>query len=123
VRLLPPSDNSDPVGHFLASVNDLFEYALQDVRDSYMVGITIQNEVNQNHKPIGISFRRKDQLYTVVIWSVFEGVSRCNARCNAKDTLVITVLSVKMPFGFGEHAIKSMGRPLSVFNHHKSSIV
>jgi len=24
-RLIPPSDNSDPVTHFLASVNDLFE--------------------------------------------------------------------------------------------------
>ena len=24
-----------------------------------MVGITIQNRVNQNNKPIGISFRRK----------------------------------------------------------------
>jgi len=52
VRLLPSSDNSDPVGHFLASVNDLFEYALQDVGNSDMLGITIQNQVNQNDKPI-----------------------------------------------------------------------
>jgi len=36
-RLLPPADNSDPVGHFLASMNELFEYALQDVSDSDMV--------------------------------------------------------------------------------------
>jgi len=43
-------------------VNDLFQHALQGVSDSDMVGITIQNEVNQNDKPIGISFRRKDQL-------------------------------------------------------------
>jgi len=48
VRLLPPTDNSDPVGYFLASVNELFEYALQDVSDSDMVGITIQNRANQN---------------------------------------------------------------------------
>jgi len=59
VRLLPPADKSDPVGHFLASVNELFEYALQDVCDGYMVGITIQNHVNQNDKPIGINFRGK----------------------------------------------------------------
>jgi len=57
VRLLPHADNSDPVGHFLASVNELFEYALQDVSDSDMVGITIQNQVNHNDKAIGISFR------------------------------------------------------------------
>jgi len=72
VRLLPPEDNSNPVGHFLASVNELFDYALQDVSDDGMVGITIQNQVNQNDKPIGISFRRKYQLSGEVIWSVFE---------------------------------------------------
>jgi len=37
-----------------------------------MVGITIQNQVNQNDKPNGISFRRKDQLSADMIWSVFE---------------------------------------------------
>jgi len=55
--IITPVDNNDPVGHFLASVNELFEYALQDVSDSDMVGITIQNQVNQNDKAIGISFR------------------------------------------------------------------
>ena len=49
LRLLHPLDNSDPVGYFLASVNDVFEYSLQDVSD--MVGITIQNQVNQNDRP------------------------------------------------------------------------
>ena len=75
VRLLPPEDNSDPVVHFIASVNALFEYVLQDVIDSDMVGITIQYKVNQNDKPIGISFRRKDQLSGEMVWSVFEKVS------------------------------------------------
>jgi len=62
------------VGYFLASVNELFEYALQDVSDSDMMGVTIQNQVNQNDMPIGISFRRKDQLSGKVICSVFEKV-------------------------------------------------
>ena len=48
-------------------MNELYEYALQDVGDSDMVGITIQNQVNQNDKAIGISFRRKDQLSADVI--------------------------------------------------------
>jgi len=46
-RLIPPSDNSDPETHFLASVNDLFEHVLRDVAHSDMVGITIQNQVNE----------------------------------------------------------------------------
>jgi len=64
----------NPVAHFLANVNDLIEHALHDVEDSDMVGMTIQNQVNQNDKPIGISFRRKDQLSADVKWSVFEKV-------------------------------------------------
>jgi len=51
-RLIPHLDNSDPVTHFLASVNVLFVHVLHDVGDGDMVGITIRNQVNQNDKPI-----------------------------------------------------------------------
>jgi len=91
VSLIPPNDNSNRGAHFLASVKDLFAQALRDVHDSDAVEITIQNQFNQNDKPIGISFRRKDQLSGDVIWSVFERVSQSNSRLNALDTLVVTV--------------------------------
>ena len=110
MRLNPPTDASDPVSHFLASVNELFESVLSDVGDSDMVGIAIQNQVNQNDKPIGISFRRKDQLSGDVVWSVFERVSQSNSRFNALDTLVVTVHSVKMPGGFGKQARKRIDK-------------
>ena len=56
VRLNPPSTpDANPVDHFLASVNDLFEHALQVVGDGDMVEIAIHNESNENDKPIGIS--------------------------------------------------------------------
>ena len=123
VRLILPLENSDPVAHFIASVKDLFEYALSDVDDADMVGITIQNQLNQNDKPIGISFRREDQLSGYVIWSVFEKVSQSNSRFNALNTLVETVHSVRMPVGFGKNVLKSRGRLLSVMAHSKRSIV
>jgi len=100
------------VGHFLASVNEHFEYALQDVSENDMVGITIQNQVNQNDKAIGISFRRKDQLSGEVIWTIFEKVLQSNSRFIALDTLVVTMHSVKMPTGFGRVAFK-VGADLS----------
>jgi len=56
---------------------------------------------------MGINFRRKDQLSGDVIWSVFEKVSWSNSRYNALDTLVVNVHSVRIPVGFGKHAIKS----------------
>jgi len=36
VRLIPPSVNTNPVAHFLASVNDLIEHVLRDLHDSDM---------------------------------------------------------------------------------------
>jgi hypothetical protein len=63
VLLLSPTQgvDSNPVSHFLGSVSDLFEHALQNCDDSDMVGITITNEENVQDKAKGISFRREDQ--------------------------------------------------------------
>jgi hypothetical protein len=125
VRLLPPSEGeeSNPMPHFLASVSDLLEYALQNCDDSDMVGITISNEVNVDDKAIGISFRRKDQITPDVIWSVFGTVAQSNARFNALNKLVMTVHSVKMPIGHGGGGFATKGRPLASMVHLKRSIV
>ena len=103
-------------------MNELFQHALQGVSDSDILGITIENEVNQNDKAIGISFRRKDQLSGDVIWSVFEKVAQSNTRFNVLDKLVVTVHSVRMPVGFGR-GVKAKGRPISVVAHLKRSII
>jgi hypothetical protein len=107
VRLNPPTDlDINPVDHFLASVNDLFENVLQGVQDSDIVGVAIRNEVNQSDKPIGLSSKRRGQISGDVIWSVFEKVSQSNFRFNALDTLTIEVHSVKMPVGFGRKVLR-----------------
>jgi len=107
VRLLPPSDAIDPVSHFLASFNDLFRHALQKLSESDMVGITIQNRDNQNDKPKGISFRRKDHVAGDVILSLILKVSQSNSRFNDLDKLIMTVHSVRMPVGFGQLELKA----------------
>jgi len=94
-------------------VNELCDYLLEDVGDAEMVGITIHNEVNQRHKPIGSSFRRNDQLSSDVIWSVFDNVSHSNARFKMLDTLNVMDHSVTRPVGFGGVGIKRMSRPLA----------
>jgi hypothetical protein len=110
VRLNPPSDlDLNPIDHFLASINDLFEDVLHDVQDSDMVGVAIQNEVNQRDKPIGLSFRRRDQMSGDINWSVLEMVTQSNSRFNALDTLTIEVHAVKMSVGFGGDGIKTKG--------------
>ena len=113
VRLNPSSEtNTNPVNHFLASVNDLFERALQNVSDSDRIGVAVHNEVNQSDRPIGPSFRRKNHLYGDTIWSVFEKVAQSNSRFNVLDRLVVVVHSVRMPVGFG--SIKTKGGKPSV---------
>ena len=101
-------------------MNNLFEHTLRDVDAADMVGIRIQNQVNQNDKPKGIIFRRKDKLSGDVIWTVFQTVSQSNSRFNSLDTLVVTVHSVRMPVGFGKHALRSRGRPMFGNSHCES---
>ena len=87
-----------------------------------MVEITLQKHVNQNDKPIGISFRRKDQVEGEVILSLIEKVSQSNFRFNALDKLIMTVHSVRMSVSFGKRGMKSSGMPLSVMAHLKRSV-
>ena len=104
-------------------MSNVFEYALRNCNESDMVGVTISNEVNAQDKPIGISFRRKDQLSEEVIWSVFEKVARSNTRFNAMDRLVFVSHSVRMPVGFGRTALRTKGRQLANMAHLKLSII
>ena len=125
VRLNPPTaPDANPVDHFLASVNDLFEHVLQDVGDTDMVGIAIHNESNPKDKPMGLSIRRRHQLLVDAIWSVFD-VTQSNSRFNSLHTLIVVLHSVRMPVGFGLRGdgIKTMGRPLSIMAHLKKCIV
>ena len=93
-------------------MNVLFEYSLRDIVPGDTVGISIHNEDNQQDKPIGLSFRRRDQISGDVLWSDFEKVTQSNANYQALDTLTFHVHWVKMPGGFGKRAEKSRRRPL-----------
>jgi len=106
VCLIHHSDNTNPVAHFLAGVNDPFEHALRDVDASDTEGLTIQNQVNQNEKPMGINFIRKDELSGDVIRSVFERVSQSNSGFNALGTLDVNMHSVKMSVGYGNAQLR-----------------
>ena len=123
MRLLPPPRDTDPVTHFIDSMSDLFEYAIRNSDGSNMVGATISKVVNMQDNPIGISFRRRDQLSAHLIWSLFEKAAQSNARLNAMDRLVIVVHSVKMSVGFGRTALRTEGRQLVNLAHLKRSII
>ena len=120
----PPASAAarDPARHFDNSVDELFEYSLRDLETSDMLGISFHLADNQQDRPIGLSFRRRDQISRDVLWSVFEKMTQSNARYQFMDTLTFHVHSIKMPVGFGK-VETSIGRPLSVMAHLKRSIV
>jgi hypothetical protein len=124
VRLLPPpvEGNPDPISHFESSVNS-FGYALQNIEDSDMVGLVIQNENTQKDKSVWFVFRRKDKLSVEVIWNLFKKVVQFNAKFNALELLIVTVHPVKTPVAFGSIGLKSKGRQIDTLAHLKRSIV
>jgi hypothetical protein len=64
---------SNPVDHFLACMNGLFEHALQGAADSDMVWVPIRNDVIKKNIAVGVSFRRTDKLSAEVIWTCSRG--------------------------------------------------
>jgi hypothetical protein len=101
-----PPWTSTAARHFADSVDEVFEYSLRDLQPGDMVGISIHNADNQQDRPVGLSFRRRDQISREVLWSVFEKVTQSNAQYRALDTLTFHVRSVRMPVGFGKRAEK-----------------
>ena len=122
VWLTTPASSS-AAGHCTDRMDAIFEYSLRDLEPSDMVGISIYNVDNQQDRPIGLSFRRRDQISRVVLWSVFDKVTQSNATYQAVDNLTFHVHSIGMPVGLGKKAEKSKGRPLSKTAHLKRSIV
>jgi len=120
--ITPSNDDRNPVRNFLASENDLFQPALKNDSASDMVGSTIQNREKQIYKPIGMSFRHKDQVFGDVIWSAFERVSQSNSSIDALYTFVVIVHSLRMFAVYGKRAIKTKARPLSIMAYLKASI-
>jgi hypothetical protein len=123
VSLLPPPNEGtpDPITHFESSVNALFGYALENIEDTDMVGLVIQNENTQKEKPIGFSFWRKKPLSVEVIWKPFEKVVQSNAKFNALDRLIVTVHTLKMPAGSRGDGLRSKGRHIDSLAHLKRS--
>jgi hypothetical protein len=122
VRLTAPSAATSAAQHFADSVDHVFEYSLRDLQPDDMVGISIHNAGNQQDRPVGLSFRRMDQISRDVLWSAFEKVTQSNARYQALDNLTFHVHSLKMPAGFGK-VQKPKGISLFVMAHLKRSIL
>ena len=87
------------------------------------MGLRIGNTENVQDKVVGISFHRRDQLKSDVVWSVLGKVVQSNARFGLSNRLDVNLDHVRMPAGNGKKAEKTKERSLDVMSAIKKSIV
>ena len=85
--------------------------------------VRIRNTENVHDKLIGISFRRRDQMKTDLIWGVLSKVIQRNAMFGLTDRLEVKLDHVIIPVGKGKSPEKTTGRSLDVLSSIKRSIV
>ncbi|KAK5642519.1 hypothetical protein RI129_008686 [Pyrocoelia pectoralis] len=90
----------NPLTWLQSAFEELHTYIVKDAAPSDRVGITLRNP-NFPDKPIGLSFRRVDQLSVKVIMSLLEKVMQSNASFFSSDLLVLNVDRVRVPVGYG----------------------
>ena len=93
------------------------------MRDRDLVGLRIRNTENVQDKMVGISFRRRDQLKTAVVWGVLGNFVQSNARFGLCDRLEVHLDHVRMPAGNGRTAEKTKGRTLDVLSVIKRALL
>ena len=84
------------------------------MRDRDLVGLRIRNTKNVQDKVVGISFRRRDQLKSDLVWGVLGNVLQSIARFGLCDRLEVHWEHVGMPGGKGRMAEKTKVMMLGV---------
>ncbi|KAK5644649.1 hypothetical protein RI129_005949 [Pyrocoelia pectoralis] len=90
----------NPLTWLQSAFEELHTYIVKDAAPSDRVGVVLRNP-NFPDKPIGLSFRRVDQLSVGVIMSLLEKVMQSNASFFSSDLLVLNVDRVRIPVGYG----------------------
>ena len=80
-----------PSAVFSDSVDKVVQYILRDLDPSNMVGISINNAENQQYRLMRLSLRGRNQIYRVVLRSVFEKLTQSNARYEVLNTPTLYV--------------------------------
>ena len=70
--------------------------------------LRIPNTENVQDKVVGISFRRRNQLKTDVLWNIFSKVFQTNVRFGLTDRFEVHLGHVRMPDGNGREKTKGL---------------
>jgi len=102
-------------------ITELTNYLVDEVDDRDLVGLRIRNTDNVQDKVVDISFRRRDQLKSYLVWDkLSKGIQSKSSYCMT-DRLEVHLDRVRIPAGSGDE--KTKGRSLDVLNAIKKRIV
>ena len=118
-----PVEEQNPGTYLKQCITALTDYLVDDVQGRDLVVLRIRNTENVEHKVVGISLGRHDQLQPDVVWAVLAKVIQSNARFALSDRFEVHLDHVSMPAGNGKRAEKTKGRSLHLLSVIKKSIV
>jgi len=107
IKFRPPAEDVEPTVYLKECITAFTNYLVEDVRDRDLVGLRIRNTGNVQDKVVGISFRRREQLKTDVVWGVLGKVVQSNAWFGLCDRLEVHLDHVMMSAGTGKRAEKT----------------
>ncbi|KAK4880381.1 hypothetical protein RN001_008527 [Aquatica leii] len=95
---------SNPIVWLRNAFNELLEHLLIDALPTDRVGLVLRN-ASFPEKPVGISFRRVNQLSSSVIMTTLEKILQSNAQFFASDLLTLHMDRVTLPVGYGRQRL------------------
>ncbi|KAK4882043.1 hypothetical protein RN001_005362 [Aquatica leii] len=113
---------SNPLLWLENAINEILGHLLRDADPSDRVGMTLRND-NYPEKPIGISFRRVDQLNAKVVMATLEKILQSNANFFSNDALRLHMDRVSLPVGFGASRDRMTGVSYEEFCRRKRGIL
>ena len=99
-----PVEEQQPTAYLKECITALTNYLVDELGDSYLVGLRIRNTENVQVKVVGISFRRRDQLNPDLFCDILSKVIQSNARFGLTDRLDVHLCHVRMLAGNGKRA-------------------
>jgi hypothetical protein len=80
-------------------VHKIAGYLFQNIPDRDLVGLTIHNTESAVDKPIGISFRSRDQQQSDLMWEVWSKLAQSYAWFAITDALEVRLDHITMRSG------------------------
>jgi len=114
IKFRSPGEEQEPSTYLKECITALTNYLVDEGNNRDLVRLRIRKTENVQDKVVGISFRRRDQLKSDLVWEIFSKVIQSNVRFSLTDRFEVHLDHIRMPAGNGLE--KTKGRSLDVMS-------